>query len=407
MSMFMSDTILLVDDDANVLEGYKRQLRNDFTLETAVGAEEGLKLVAERGPFAVVVSDLQMPGMDGIRFLTQVREQSRESVRILLTGNTNLDSAIQAINQGQIFRFLTKPCPPDLLASAFTAALQQHKLITAERELLEQTLSGSVGVLCDMLSFANPEAFGRSSRITRSVESIAERLQLPDPWVTTTAAMLSQLGCVILPEIVLSKVYRGDPLTKEEPQLYKQHPFMGADLVAAIPRMKPVAEIIRHQDKPYGTPMVSDDSHTGDVIPMGARILKVALDFDALLAAGKSQAEASAQLKEQKDQYDPKVLDALIAILSEDVKFEVKSIEVAELRDGMILVEDIHSNQGELLASKGQEVTQSMRIRLQSLTNSTPIQEPFLVMLPKAMSHQQSDTGEQVMRRFSQNLKAS
>lgn len=269
-------------------------------------------------------------------------------------------------------------------------------------------MSGSIGVLCDMLSFANPEAFGRSSRITRSVESIAERLQLPDPWLTTTAAaMLSQLGCVILPEIVLSKVYRGDPLTKEETQLYKQHPFMGADLVAAIPRMKPVAEIIRHQDKPYGTPIVSHDSHPGAVIPMGARILKVALDFDALLAAGKSQAEASAQMKEQKDQYDPKVLDALIAILSEDVKFEVKSIEVAELRDGMILVEDIHSSLSELLASKGQEVTQSMRLRLQGLTNSTPIQESFLVMLPKPMSHQQSDTGEQVMRRFSQNLKAS
>lgn len=403
----MSEMILLVDDDANVLEGYKRQLRKDFKLETAVGPEEGLKMIAENGPFAVVVSDFQMPGMDGIRFFTKVREESRESVRVLLTGNANLNAAIQAINQGQIFQFLTKPCPPEFLASALTASLQQYKLITTERELLEETLSGSIGVLCDMLSFANPEAFGRSSRITRSVESMAERLQLPDPWLTTTAAMLSQIGCVILPEIVLSKVYRGDPLTEEETQLYKQHPFMGADLVAAIPRMKPVAEIIRYQDKPYGTPTFSDDSHAGEVIPMGARILKVALDFDALLAVGKSQAEAIAQLKEQKDQYDPKVLDALIATLSEDVKFEVKSVGVAELRDGMILVENIQSSQSELLASKGQEVTQSMRLRLQSLTNSSPIREPFMVMLPKTMCHQLSDPGEQVMRRFSQKLKAS
>ena len=379
----MSEMILLVDDDANVLEGYKRHLRKDFMLETALGPEEGLKMIAERGPYVVVVSDFQMPGMDGIKFLTQVREQTRESVRILLTGNASFTSAIQAINHGEIFRYLTKPCPPESLASALTDALKQYKLITAERELLEQTLSGSIRVLCDMLSFVNPEAFGRSSRITRSVHSIADRLQLPDPWATTTGAMLSQLGCVILPEIVLSKVYRGDPLTPEETQLYKQHPFIGADLIAAIPRMKPVAEIIRFQDKPYSGPVASDDLCTGDGIPMGARILKVALDFDALLAAGKSTDEAIAQLNQQKDQYDPKVLDSMTLAVSEEVKFEVKPVKVADLRDGMILVENIQSSEGELLASKGQEVTQPMRIRLQSLSKTCAIKEPFMVMLPK------------------------
>ena len=187
----MSDAVLFVDDEVNVVEGFKRQLRKEFTLDTAVGPEEGLKALAERGPFAVVVSDRQMPGMDGVEFLRQVRERSPESVRILFTGNANIEAAVQAINQGQIFRFLTKPCPPDVLTSTLSDALRQHKLITAERELLEHTLSGSIRVLCDMLSFANPEAFGRSSRITRSVQAIATRLQLPNPWLTTTAAMLS------------------------------------------------------------------------------------------------------------------------------------------------------------------------------------------------------------------------
>lgn len=380
----MSEMVLLVDDDANVLEGYKRHLRKDFALDTAVGPEEGLRMISEGGPYVVVVSDFVMPGMDGIKFLTQVREQSKDCVRILLTGNVSFSSAIQAINQGQIFRFLTKPCPPEFLASALTDALKQYKLITAERELLEQTLSGSIRVLCDMLSFVNPEAFGRSSRITRSVQSIAERLQLPDPWPTTTAAMLSQIGCVILPEIVLDKVYRGDVLTAEETQLYKQHPFIGADLIAAIPRMKPVAEIIRFQDKPYSGTVTSEDPYIGEGIPIGARILKVSLDFDALLASGKTQAEAIEHLNEQKDQYDPKVLDSLIIGLSEDVKYEVKPAGVIDLRDGMILVENIQSSKGELLASKGQEVNQTMRIRLLSLTKSCTIKEPFMVMLPKS-----------------------
>src|SRR5688572_30779220 len=75
-SRVMSDAILFVDDEANVLEGFKRQLRKEFTLDTAIGPEEGLQAIAERGPFAVVVSDRQMPGMDGVEFLSQVRERS-------------------------------------------------------------------------------------------------------------------------------------------------------------------------------------------------------------------------------------------------------------------------------------------------------------------------------------------
>jgi response regulator RpfG family c-di-GMP phosphodiesterase len=403
----MSDAVLFVDDEVNVVEGFKRQLRKEFTLDTAVGPEEGLKALAERGPFAVVVSDRQMPGMDGVEFLRRVRERSPESVRILFTGNANIEAAVQAINQGQIFRFLTKPCPPDVLTNTLTDALQQHKLITAERELLEHTLSGSIRVLCDMLSFANPEAFGRSSRITRSVQAITTRLQLPNPWLTTTAAMLSQIGCVILPEIVLDKVYRGEPLTPEQSQLYKQHPFMGADLVAAIPRMKPVAEIIRFQDKPYRAPEGSNDPHTGDNLPIGARILKVALDFDALLSSGKSQASALTVLKGRKEQYDPTVLSALVAAVTTEAKVNVLSVRLAELRDGMVLVEDVHTGAGELLASKGQTVTLPMRTRFRNLSESAPIKEPLMVVQPHPVVPADCDPGTQALSHFVQQLKAS
>ncbi len=187
----MADKILCVDDDPNILEGYKRQLRKEFELATAVGPEQGLRMVTEQGPFAVVVSDLQMPGMNGIEFLTQVRTHEPDTVRMLLTGNAELQATIDAINQGQIFRFLTKPCTPEALANALKAGLAQHRLITAERELLEQTLSGSIRVLSEVLALVNPEAFGRSARITRYVESIAENLHVSELWSIKTAAMLS------------------------------------------------------------------------------------------------------------------------------------------------------------------------------------------------------------------------
>lgn len=335
----MNDAILCVDDDANVLEAFRRQLRKEFRLETAIGAEEGVKIVETKGPFAVVVSDLRMPGMDGIQFLSYVREFAPETIRVLLTGHADLQASIDAVNKGQIFRFLTKPCSPEMLASVLKAGLAQYRLVMAERELLEQTLSGSIKVLCDVLALVNPEAFGRSTRITRYVEAIAAQLHVTESWAIKTAAMLSQIGCVILPETVLKKVYRGEPLTKEESKLFNQHPVVAADLIAGIPRMKPVAEIIKFQDKYYDGYGVPGDSRRGEEIPMESRILKVALDFDALESAGKTKTEAFDELKKRKDWYDPTVVEALKAAFAADIKYEVRTVVSADLRVGMILGE--------------------------------------------------------------------
>lgn len=384
----MSDGILCVDDDANILDGYKRHLRKEFKLETAVGPEQGLQMVAERGPFAVVVSDLQMPGMSGIQFLARVREQSPDTVRILLTGNADLQTSIDAINQGQIFRFLTKPCTPEALANTLKAGLAQYRLITAEHELLEHTLSGSIKVLCEVLSLVNPEAFGRSARITRYVEAMAAELHVSELWAIKTAAMLSQIGCVILPEAVLKKVYKGEKLTPEESQLFNQHPFVAFDLIGKIPRMTRVAEIIKYQDKYYDGVGVSGDQRQGNEIPMEARILKVALDFDALESAGKTKIEAFAQLTQRKGWYDPTVVNALKTAFAKEIKYEMRATVVADLHEGMILAEDITSSTEVLLASKGQEVTQSLIMRLQNFTGTSGIRQPFMVLIP--MSSQDS-----------------
>lgn len=378
----MTDAILCVDDDANILDGYKRHLRKEFKLEVAVGPEQGLQMVAERGPFAVVVSDLQMPGMNGIQFLTRVREQAPDTVRILLTGNADLQTSIEAINQGQIFRFLTKPCTPETLANTLHAGLAQYRLITAEHELLEHTLSGSIKVLCEVLSLVNPEAFGRSSRIARYVEAIAADLHVSEMWAIKTAAMLSQIGCVILPEAVLKKVYRGETLTPEESQLFNQHPFIAFDLVAKIPRMTRVAEIIKYQDKYYDGVGMSGDHRKGNDIPMEARILKVALDFDALESAGKSKTEAFDQLKQRKGWYDPAVINALKSAFGKEIQYEIRATVVADLQEGMILAEDILSSTEVLLASKGQEVNQSMIVRLENFSGTGGIRQPFTVLIP-------------------------
>src|SRR5579863_5194368 len=168
-----SESILCVDDDPNILAAIQRQFRKTFSIETAIGPEEGLAAIANKGPFAVVISDLRMPGMSGIQFLATVRARSPDTVRVMLTGQADMSDAIAAINQGAIFRFLVKPSSATILGKVIEAALEQHRLIVAERQLTQQTLVGCVEVLCEILSIVEPVAFSRTNRVLRYVRQLA------------------------------------------------------------------------------------------------------------------------------------------------------------------------------------------------------------------------------------------
>lgn len=377
----MTQAVLCVDDDRHILDAFARSLRKEFPLSTAGGPEEALALLGQQGPFAVVVSDYRMPGMDGIAFLCRVRELAPETVRVLLTGNADLQMAIEAINQGQIFRFLTKPCSTEALIRTLQDAVVQYRLITAERELREKTLSGSLQVLCDMLALVNPDAFGRSSRIARTVEAIASRLGLEDLWTVKTAAMLSQIGCIILPEEVLKKVYRGEPLSPEETQLWRQHPCVAYDLLIKIPRMERVAKIIAAQQSTVDGAGGSGGLAGSRESPVESRVLQLALDFDALEAAGLSKTEAFDRLKQHKEQYDPAVFDALRRAFADEIGYETAVLGVADLRAGMILKEDVRTDGGVLLAAKGQPVTDTMIARLRSFASTGNVRQPFTVLV--------------------------
>ena len=209
----MAEKVLLVDDDNNILDGYRRSLSRDFLMETALGGEQALKLVADSGPYAVVVSDMRMPGMDGIQLLTKIKTQSPDTIRVMLTGNADMDTAIDAINEGSIFRFLNKPCSKETMAKTLTAALVQYRMVIAEKQLLEQTLSGSIQVLTEVLSLVNPAAFSRAERARRYIHHVVTSMKLGNLWQHEVAAMMSQLGCVTLPSETIEAVYAGQKLS--------------------------------------------------------------------------------------------------------------------------------------------------------------------------------------------------
>jgi response regulator RpfG family c-di-GMP phosphodiesterase len=378
----MTPKVLFVDDDPNILAAYQRQLRKQYEIDTALAGDRGLEAVAKTGPYGVIVSDLKMPGMNGIQFLSRVREMAPDSVRIMLTGFAEVQTAIDAVNEGNIFRFLTKPCPPEVLSRALDMGLEQYRLITAERELLEQTLKGSIKVLTQILSLLNPEAFGRASRLSRYAREIGLVMKFPGLWQLETAAMLSQIGFIMLPEEALKKIYHGQQLTPEETQLLDMHPFIASDLLKNIPRLEEIAKIIAYQEKHFdGTGLPVDEVHRED-IPLGARILKVALDFDTLQTAGDSKSRAIAQLQQRPGWYDPKVLTALEAVIWIEGKYQVKVIPLEELQDSMILDDDVWTKTGTLLLAKGQEVNQLIRRRLHDFAQNVGIKEPLQVLIP-------------------------
>jgi response regulator RpfG family c-di-GMP phosphodiesterase len=388
----MTARILLVDDDPNLLRGLQRQLRKQFDIETAGGGAEALEAVKCRGPFAVVVSDMRMPGMDGVQLLQAVRDVAPDTVRMMLTGNSDQQTAISAVNHSRIFRFLSKPCAAEEFAMALRAALEQYRLVTAEKELLSKTLGGSISLLSEVLSLVNPIAFGRAAGVRRLARSMCQQLKVQNAWEVEIAAMLSQIGCVTVPEAAFKKAARGIPLSAEETEALRRHPRIGHGLVAKIPRLEGVAMIILYQEKRFDGGGIPEDGRRGGEIPLGARILKVANDFEQLNSGGADNDDAFSKLRQRRGWYDPAVLDSLIPLL--DVKSETRMVNVDELDVDMVLDEHVVAGSGEVLVSRGQAVTDSMRERLRNYAESAMgVRQPIRVRRPIAAGCPASSTG--------------
>lgn len=377
--------VLLVDDELNLLEGLVRGLGRAFCLVTATGGEAAIKLLRQQPAFASIVSDLRMPGMDGITFLSHARQIQPDAVRILFTGSADLDDAIEAVNEGSIFRFLSKPCALPTLKSALDTAVEQHRLITAEQVLLEQTLQGSVQALTEVLALVSPAAFGRATRARQRISRLASRCGVKERWPVEMAAMLSQIGCVTLPPEVLDKLYHGNPVTAEEREMIDRVPKVTVQLLSHIPRLDPVLNILRYQSKQYNGAGSPEDHLHGEALPWGARALKLIFDLDLLETQNVPGAEALEILRNRPGWYDPAMLTALAEAYGEaGHQGEIQEVTLRELRPGMAFAEDVKTLRGLLLIARGQEVTPGLMERIMNFSPGLGVKEPVRVLLSHA-----------------------
>jgi len=381
----MNEKILFVDDDQNLLASCERIFRRQFQLETATGGEAGLAKISAGGPYSVVVADRQMPGMDGITFLASVRQKAPDTVRMMLTGNADLEAAIRVVNEGNIFRFLTKPCPPELLSKALKDAQDQYRLVTAERELLNKTLNGSIKLLTDILALVETQSFGRDQALREAIATVADRLHVENAWEIHLAVMLASIGYVTVPPETLVKSRRNQKLTDAEQDVLERVPETAARLLANIPRLEGVARIVRYQHKHFDGSGFPPESISGDSIPLGSRLLKILLDMIQLQQSGLTRSKALEEMRHQRGAYDPALLETVRACdqgrapANTDASQLSVAVRSKDLAMGMVLRSNVETLDGTLILCAGHQLNEMALEKIRNFERVAGIKDPVLV----------------------------
>lgn len=378
----MNKRILLVDDEYDIISAYKRNLRKHFTVLTALSAREGLQILSESEEIAVVISDYRMPEMNGIEFLETVAKKYPESMRIMITGHADLQLAIDAVNKGNIFRFLTKPIPTEDIIEIINDSLEIFRLKKSEKELLNNTFKGIINIFIELMQQVHPELFNHIKRIRDLGRKIAEDINIQINWEFDISLLLSKVGFIALPVDLADKYLERKQLNTEEKKMLLTYPELGCSLLSKIPRLENIAKNIKYQRYNFDGENYPEQI-SGDQLPLISRLLKVLNDYDLYHLDLEDAQEAMYKLQEKSQNYDPIFLKSLNNNATRNrTQNHVISINFRNLKIGMIIVRDIKDAQGTLLLKKGTEITDLLLMRLYHAAKVREINEPILVIEP-------------------------
>ena len=395
-------TLLCVDDEANILNALRRVFRpHGYRVLVAESGAAGLKSL-EAEAVDLVISDMRMPEMDGAQFLEQVRQRWPDAIRILLTGYADIESTIGAINRGEIYRYLTKPWQDDDIVLIVRDALARKRLARENARLLaltqsqneelqvlnaglEQTVASrteeirqifnqleqshrdlkrsfltAVQVFSGLIELRGGSLSGHSRRVAEHARAVAQSMDLDDGLRQDifVAALLHDIGKIGLPDRLLGCAF--NTLSADARAKVMKHPVTGEQVLLGVDQLAKAAKLIRHHHEQYdgkGYP----DGLVGLAIPIGARILAVANEFDNLLYGTLTQQtmrppEALAWMVANRGKrYDPEVIDVFARLIGNQVKDVVLDVPTRPslLRPGMVVTRDLMHPDGYLLLTKG------------------------------------------------------
>ena len=378
--------VLLVDDEEKILAAARRSLGSTFEIRIAVGPDAGLAILQTEKEFAVIVTDMSMPGMTGIEFLKRAAKIVPDTVNIMLTGNADIDVATDAFNEGSLFRYFQKPLPGDILAKGIRAALRQHQLVVAEKQLLTQTLSGTIKLLTNVLETMDPAAFARSSKMRGWLRELRGEVRFQKTWTIEMAARLAPIGAFMLPPTLLAKAQAGTPLDEDEKQEFEKVPLAAAELLRKIPRMEDVTAIITHMQTPYHE-LRNDPISEIKTVYDGARLLHILGALADRVMEGERLDAALTDFMADGREFDAQLVEIITpALLEADARnYEsdnpnIHKLTLAELVPGDILRANmIKRVSGELILPEGNELNDVILNRIRNAENAGAVLEPILI----------------------------
>ena len=398
--MECTHSLLLVDDEENILNSLKRTLRKEqYRIITAQSGMEGLSVI-DREKISLVLSDHRMPGMEGVEFLNEVRQKSPETIRMMLTGYADMQSVMNAINHGEVYRFITKPWDDEEIRFIVRDALRHYDLIDENKALqalthkqnielkdlnnnledkvaertkevevlyknLEQNFFDFVRVFLSLLELKSQYLGSHCKRVAALSRRLADKAGLlPDEKLDIElASLLEDIGTLGFPEKMLRK--RESELDPTEKALIEQHPVIGQTSLQHIQKLLPVSLLIRHHHERYdgiGYP----DNLRRERIPAGSRIIAIADFFDKLINPSDGGERYSVDRayfvleKEAGRRFDPllvgKFNETLHEFSHEEIEADICEIDIDELKEGMLLASDVRTKRGLLLMASGEVI---------------------------------------------------
>lgn len=417
------DKILFIDDQVNVLRSLRRLLRREpYDITVTDSAKEALEHL-RTGAFAVIVSDQRMPLMQGTELLEQARDLAPNTVRIILTGYTDIDAAIEAINKGAVSRFLTKPWKDEELLLALKQAVEHHHLITENQRLqqltqkqneeliglnenlekkveertqqvtqlnqqLEKSFLGSVQIMATLSEMSSPVIGSHAKRVASLCRDVAQKMEIKGQELIQlfVAATLHDIGKVGLDTEALQKSPQS--CTPREQEIIQSHVVRGEAILGKVQNLEQAAKLIRHHHENFDGTGYPDHLISTD-IPLGSRIIATVNAYDhALNNPGnyRSTTPGSALNRVQSvsgKTFDPEVVNALSDHLAISGLFEQDNLEIEmrlqDLRSGMVLSRELKTARGVLLLQKDSVIQQEQLERIRKFQETDPITEGIFI----------------------------